>query len=265
MTRRRRYVRDILTLPSRAKWLLWRMLHRMRAPMASDQIRVTVRNGPRIVVRHGTEDVSTAHEVFIEKHYESELLSATEGDWIIDLGANVGYATVDFACRWTGCRILSVEPIPAHLAQLQEHIRLNGIEDRVKVMPVAAGVTNGSINLVPDGVRTRRGTGEMNELTVREVDIFQVLNELGAIALLKMEIEGGEFPLLNDHRFRDIRSAAIILEWHGDAGVERARDTVVDRLTQAGYEVRHERANAPHGILFATIADPLRASRARRQ
>ena len=56
-----------------------------------------------------------------------------------------------------------------------------------------------------------------------------------------MDIEGGEWPILNDPRLAELRARAIVLEWHAVGCPEPdARAAALARLATAGYVGLHE-------------------------
>ena len=78
-------------------------------------------HGSPLWVRPNTSDIAVLHQVFIEKCYDLPELE-TAG-LIIDGGANVGYASIWFALRYPGARILAVEPEASNFELLQSNTR----------------------------------------------------------------------------------------------------------------------------------------------
>jgi hypothetical protein len=72
--------------------------------------------------RAGTSDVETFEEVFLMRQYDLPF-AGFEPTHILDLGANVGYASVYFAARWPQARILAVEPATSNLDLLEKNTR----------------------------------------------------------------------------------------------------------------------------------------------
>ena len=59
-------------------------------------------------------------------------------------GSNVGSYTV-LAGAVAGAEVLAVEPVPVTMAVLRDNIALNGLTDRVEVLPVALGADHGEV------------------------------------------------------------------------------------------------------------------------
>ena len=70
----------------------------------------------------------------------------------LDVGANVGVYVLQFA-HWSrpGGRVFAFEPNPAARAVLERHIRFNGLEERVEVVPCAVGSAGGRATLFAAG------------------------------------------------------------------------------------------------------------------
>lgn len=73
----------------------------------------------KIIVRQGTSDIEVFEKVLVNEEYQSHL---NQPETIVDLGANVGYASIFFAVRYPESQIIAVEPEPSNFAQLQRNI-----------------------------------------------------------------------------------------------------------------------------------------------
>jgi FkbM family methyltransferase len=72
-------------------------------------------------VRPNTSDIAVLHQVFIDECYRLPCLKSAR--FIIDGGANVGYAAVWFALHHPEARIVAVEPEESNFALLQLNTR----------------------------------------------------------------------------------------------------------------------------------------------
>ena len=103
---------------------------------------------------------------------------------------------------------------PTHVAQIEKHLTGNGLRERVELVAAAAATGDGTAVFQDAGPETRPSEdGEGVEVAL--VDWFERLPE-GPIDVLKMDIEGGEIPLLDDPRFAAVaaRTQVFVLEWH---------------------------------------------------
>jgi FkbM family methyltransferase len=242
---------DLLTPFSRVKYLLDRLLG-WPVPVV-----VALRSGTRIRMRPfpSTTDYGVAYEIFYHRMYRHPWLPNTAGT-IVDLGGNVGYSTLWWCSLYPDAHVIVYEPMPEHVALIGAHVRLNGLESRVAIRPVAAGAAQTEAVLEPLGARSvlrREGPG----IRVPVVDIFEELSEQ-TIDVLKIDIEGSEHQLLADERFANLRVRVLVMEWHTSGAAPRAQADSIMRLESAGYEVE---SGPPHddgtGMLWARRGRPV--------
>jgi FkbM family methyltransferase len=237
-----------LTFASALTYAGWRAMGR-RAP-----VMLKTRLGSRFELRPlqpgigGNNDYGVAYEIFVHEFYKpAGRLAAADIRLVVDLGANVGYSILYWLRQFPNCRVIAFEAHPLHAGQAARNLQLNGIADRVELHDAAAGaktqaavVTDaGSSTIVSDS-----GSGT----TIRVVDVFPLL--MGhRIDLLKIDIEGGEYDILDDARFAGLDVQAIVMEWHARPGYDHA--WVHSKLTQLGFRVEDLFVEPSHGMLWA--------------
>lgn len=134
-------------------------------------------------------------EVF--ERYERKLFcdSLAPGCVVLDVGANVGIYTLLAAKR--GARVFAVEADPRNVEVLRRHVRINGFDDRVTIIHMAAAEKKGAVSLY----RSRGNSGHSN--LFEGVDSVLVPSntidslKLPAIDVCKMDIEGAELMALS--------------------------------------------------------------------
>src|SRR5437764_1020606 len=96
--------------------------YRARRPLPPLQFR----NG--LTLHHERHDspVALLHEVFSERQYRRHLNGPVEGV-MIDLGANIGAVTLDWARRSPQLQIHAYEPNPATNRVLRQNVAANGL------------------------------------------------------------------------------------------------------------------------------------------
>jgi FkbM family methyltransferase len=151
---------------------------------------------------------------FGERGWEPELLGwwrylCRHSSTVLELGANVGYFTVQGALAAPATRYIAVEPHPTSLALCRSHLRLNGVTwvDVVAAAAVAGPAGTARL-LVPDeqlaaptvafvdadGELPRKMAGPLGAaIEVPAVDVRTLLND---VDLLKLDVEGQEHALL---------------------------------------------------------------------
>jgi FkbM family methyltransferase len=212
-------------------------------------------NGLRVAIRHGTGDVVTLGEVFHEHDYRPPAeveQRLTRVGRIVDLGANVGLFGAFAAARWPQAEILAFEPDPANAEVHARTIALNGLQARWTLVRSAAGASSGRARFLAGGVALSRLAGEGDEGDI-EVELRDVLPELAGADLVKMDIEGGEWAILCDPRFRARPPRALVLEYHPRfcAGGD-PREAAESALAGAGLALRSiwHRPDG-HGMVWA--------------
>src|SRR3954449_6108193 len=138
-----RRLRDLLPPTSKAKYLVWRVLGSRFA------LSVRLRTGERLIIRAAPcTDISTAYEIFVAEAYRPVGSGINEAaSRIVDVGANVGFSVLYWATRYPNAGIVAFEPHPAHLQQLDQHVRLNGLTERVEIVSAAVAAQAGSAHL----------------------------------------------------------------------------------------------------------------------
>ena len=117
----------------------------------------------------------------------------TADDLVIDAGGFEGDFTAEVAWRF-GCRSLVLEPVPGFAAALRS--RFNG-NSRVRVVEAALGATEGELQLTLQANGTSAFTrGPGPTVRAKQVDAAALIKAERPIGLLKLNIEGGEFDVL---------------------------------------------------------------------
>jgi FkbM family methyltransferase len=212
-------------------------------------------------VEHGTTDVPTLDQAFIGRYFEPPievapyLATIADDPIVLDLGANIGLWSV-----WAGeslrpSRTIAVEPIPRNCRLLARNLELNP-RTRGDVICAAAGTEEGSATFAATTFTTGRLSGDENQpdgLSVRVIDTLDLMQTQG-VTFLKMDIEGGEWPILTDPRFAESDVVVMFLEFHphGSPSGDAARDAE-SLLRQAGFQTTepHTYSDAGDGGIWA--------------
>jgi len=188
-----------------------------------DQIRqIQLRGGGTLSYRLNRADIYTIHEIWIEEMYR--LPYDLKPHVLVDLGANIGLASLWIA-RQYGCEhIIAVEPSPSNAALACENLAAYsfvanvveaavGCENGVVLFDAGPGATNGRIVCRHPSSNTILPS----QYTVRVMDMASILCDLPAsmqIDLMKIDIEGGEQDLLTSNTGWLRRVSALIIEFH---------------------------------------------------
>ena len=160
-----------------------------------------------------------AHVPYEPKATEMLLNSLEPGAVFVDIGANTGYFTVLAALRVDSAgHVFAFEPNPSVRDQLQRHLEVNGINNRVTVSDIALAdrhednakfflscwpENDGISSLTPAPETMARG-GLRQESTirvrVRTFDAFLQSTPVPRIDLMKIDVEGAETHVLSGMR-----------------------------------------------------------------
>lgn len=195
-------------------------------------LRLTTPAGERLFHHRGTPaDLGVIQQCFVQPQYEcpgvhgraidaclAAIRARGHTPLIMDLGANIGASAVWFAARYPGAHIAAFEPHPDNFHLLCLNCRgLDVVPYRVAVSGAATA-----------GVLTDPGQGEWGYRLAREADHAGipvdtvVLGEhlarhlMAPLApfILKVDIEGGEADLFDQHQAVLDRFPVIIVEPH---------------------------------------------------
>lgn len=216
------------------------------------------RSGWTLFVRHPVTDAWVVNEVVNRRVYQppppaDEILRRSASPRIVDLGAHIGATTLLFFERFPNARILAVEPQPENAALLRKTLAANHLDGQCKVRRVAAGVAPGTAAMEGSSLLAhcvRSDTEEAVDLVPRlrkyqangtppaRVEVVDVIPLLEGADLVKMDIEGAEWPILADPRFASLKIPAVVLEYHPQGAPQADTLAAVrDILGGAGYTV----------------------------
>jgi FkbM family methyltransferase len=172
-------------------------------------------------------------------------------DWVLDIGANVGWYTRVFSeLVGPSGRVLSVEPVPTTFALLEHCVRRLGL-DNVDLFNVALSDAPGTaimeVPRYPDGgdnfymariVPADRQSAALRTVAVSVTSVDVLLTGAGArVTLMKCDVEGHELPVM-------VGAAATLSRCHPALLIEVSYDpdqpgspahTLMARLADLGY------------------------------
>jgi FkbM family methyltransferase len=108
-------------------------------------------NGLRIwnSPRSGDETVFIFREIFEGRCYEQHGVTIKDGDYIVDLGANVGLFALSAMERFNDLKLLCVEPVPSTRACLERNLEESSWRSQhaITVLSYAIGSANGEATI----------------------------------------------------------------------------------------------------------------------
>ena len=153
---------------------------------------------------------------------------------VFDVGANYGFYSLLAARR--EARVFAFEPDSQNAQALTRHASLNGLSDRIRIVPCAVFSYSGSIRLEPRDGGVHGNAHTASQPTARPtvpvrcitLDDFTASNP--APNLLKMDVEGAESEVLKgaERLFRTVRPI-LLCEIHDDANSRFAQEWLMQR------------------------------------
>jgi FkbM family methyltransferase len=188
------------------------------------QIEVRDRAGNRheLIIRNNGYDWDVVQEILVHRIYAVDLAGVRH---ILDLGGNIGIATLWFAWSFPDAQICTVEPVPGNLSVLERNVQLN--RAAVRVVAAAVGPADGTARfaLSADPRQNSLNTAAPGLAKTIDVDVVSVPSLMALmgwddIDLLKIDIEGGEKEVLagNPAWLRKVR--CIVGEGHFGVGYD---------------------------------------------
>ena len=177
---------------------------------------------------------------------------------IVDIGANMGTFAVYAAGLCPQARILCVEPEMNNFSRLTEHLRLNGLSDRVTALPIAVCGRAGTRRLalrdspVHSLVAAQSDERFMDVPCTTLPDLLRD-NGLPHVDLLKINCEGMEYEILGSLAAADVAGIdRIRMEYHNLDGEQRNGPSARARLEELGFQIeRYSRYREASGFIWA--------------
>jgi FkbM family methyltransferase len=206
-----------------------------------------------IYLRRRSGDIFILHEIFTSLCYQiPAALAPQEAAVIVDLGANIGLATLFLASRFPAAKHVCVEPNPGNVALLRMNLAFMG--PRVHIIEAAAADRNGEAefneslwswggHLVERGPSTR---------SVQCITVDQIMSTCGieAIDILKVDIEGSEERVFFGQPSWLRKIDCIVIELHNRYSLDHFRRD----LASEGLVVLDERSGFGNSMIVAISA-----------
>lgn len=187
---------------------------------------------------------------FKELEYIKELKKNSESVFL-DIGSNMGYYSI-MSSNAGFTSIFAFEPLPKMIYRIQENIKINNLEDLIKIIPFALGDRNKEV-IIFEKLDNIGGSSILNDnkssknLIVNMITLDQFIRDysINHIDVLKIDIEGFEdrvlMPFFRSNNISIFPKLVIIehsssKEWNED---------VIDWMLKNGYsEELRTRGNA---------------------
>jgi FkbM family methyltransferase len=185
-----------------------------------------------LLIRPRTSDKFVFEQIFIEDEYD--INTDLHPQFIVDAGANVGYASIYFSSRWPEAKIIAIEPDPENFAALQKNL---AAYPAVHAIQAALWPRNELLSLETGWESWSSRVGSLNVSEAQKVSgitLDQVLANAGEneIDLLKLDVEGAERELFGSPGHWLERTKIIVTELHDRIipGCTEALDRAIEKM-----------------------------------
>lgn len=211
-----------------------------------------LRNGILIKLRANSTDRATFNEIFIYDTYFKNFVKKIKYPLILDLGGHIGLFSLYISQFSKNSKIIAVEPDQENIDIFKENIKKNKLNVEIieGVIGNKLGVSNFFIskNKLSNSLFNKEGDmKKTNSFTLE--DIFKI-KKLSKINILKMDIEGAEYFILNKKNSRLLKKIeTIVMEYHNldkDKNINR-----IISLLKGKYYLSIQKDNKNQGILLA--------------
>jgi FkbM family methyltransferase len=165
---------------------------------------------------------------------------------VVDIGANIGAATVYFLQALPGSTAIVFEPEPLNYDLLATNIRRNGFSSRVTAYQKGVAGTQEvrTLYFAPNSPENSfyRPIGEPVDVDCTTLERIFRDHDLDRCDLLKIDCEGAEYEIIYGAP-RELLSKVrgIVVEWHGVPG--HAPEQLEAYLIEAGFATRRAMFN----------------------
>ena len=212
------------------------------------------RIGYRVAVRHNhpgpgleSHDTLPLWEIVARRGYEppprvaERLRERGEAARVVDLGGHLGYFAAFVLSEFPRASVVSFEPEPSHAELLRRCIEANGLERRWTLVEACAHTEDSRVRFLAGRSVASRAAWADEDPREAAVELpgRDVFPYIAGADLVKVDIEGGEWPILDDERFAEALPHALVLEYHSVPGLpgDNPKRAAGDRLRQLGYAV----------------------------
>jgi len=172
-------------------------------------------------IRMFNGDFNMFYEVLYEKIYTLPTHLVSNPEVVLDLGANVGFASLFFADAYPDAKIIAVEPSASNFEQLQKN---TASFSRISPIQAAIYPTSDNVPFVEDNLayNSKIGVGNGTSYMVNAITIPEILSvhDIAEVDLMKMDIEGAEEMLLAENTEWLHKVKCIIVELHHPYNIE---------------------------------------------
>lgn len=156
----------------------------------------------------------------------------TDAPVILDVGANIGLATIWWKLHYPSAKVIAIEADPVIFGMLSANVRRFGFDD-VELINAAAWTCDGTLRFMPDGSDGGRVSDEGIE--VRALKLASLIDRFERVSFLKLDIEGGERDVVPTLGNSLSKVDNFFCEYHSAVGSPQLLEAVLSPIVHAGF------------------------------
>lgn len=174
-------------------------------PFLVDEVSI---NGKEYYLTHVVGDYIPEKVKKSKNFYEISFLEFirqfyTSGDYIIDVGANIGNHTIYFAAE-LGAKVLSFEPQPHNIICLESNVYLNNLSEQVTVNRFGLGAESGYVDIAmyrdmnygTFSAKSDHFELPLEKFTLEVKCLDDIIEPQQKVSIIKIDVEGMEYEVL---------------------------------------------------------------------
>lgn len=197
-----------------------------------------------VLLRTYAGDIAIFYEIFWQKAYEKFPINFSEFKTIIDIGANIGLASLFFHSVAPNAKILAIEPEQHNFELLQNNISNTACAEQIKAINAAISNQDGELYLKTERFAYNTAVShKQQEKVVRSISLNTCIQEykLAKVDLIKIDVEGFEHQIFSSNLGWLDKVDNIIIEIHST----KDYITCIDTLVQKGFAIQSVKPKTP--------------------
>ena len=216
---------------SRIGWINKKILKHQE----DEQVKVFYFENTRVHYRRPYELLHLYTDIFEKGIYRFR--ASTDTPLIIDCGANIGMSVLNFKIQYPRAKVIAFEPDKDNFDLLEKNVSANNLRD-VHLHRAAVWTANGTVSFAFEGTEASRITNDSSgSHVVTSVRLADLLAAEEKLDFLKIDIEGAEWPVLQDCAPMLHKVQHLFLEYHGNTDETYKLTGLMNMLKEAQFSV----------------------------
>lgn len=220
--------------------------------------------GKPVHYREGSSDALVIYEILLKgrrsEYWHARLPKPENVKVVLDIGANIGAATVFFSETYPAAKIHAFEPVPDNLEMLKLNAASRGRPGSIQCHHLALSDRDGELQLIHSPGANNHGgwsfyqrgaSGSEEKISVPVRKSGDFVRELGLerIDVIKIDTEGAEREILHGLTPEQLASVQYIVgELHGERDFE-----LLDWLEQRGFDIECKKSFGKPCFIFKAL------------